>query len=78
MFQTLTGKEPGLAGYWNFDDGDANGVVKDLSPGGHDGKLMGKAKAVGGHPPTADDWQKQRATISGVVKDETGKPAPGV
>ncbi|MBI3413834.1 MAG: carboxypeptidase regulatory-like domain-containing protein [Verrucomicrobia bacterium] len=77
LFQTLTGKEPGLAGYWNFDDGGANGVVKDLSGGGHDGKLMGKARAAVGRPPTAEEWKQQRATISGIVKDETGQPMPG-
>ena len=37
MFQTLTGSEKGLAGYWNFDDGTA----KDGSPGKHDGTLNG-------------------------------------
>ncbi len=37
MFQTLTGSEKGLAGYWNFDDGTA----KDVSPGKHDGTLNG-------------------------------------
>src|SRR5262249_15730080 len=45
MFQRLTGKEANLVGLWNFDDVQS-GVVKDLSPGKHDGKLMGNAKVV--------------------------------
>jgi Concanavalin A-like lectin/glucanases superfamily len=40
LFRTLTGKEEGLVGYWNFDDGNA----KDLSSGHHDGELVGNVK----------------------------------
>ena len=39
---TLNGDEPGLVGYWNFDDGTAN----DLSPNGNNGTLMGDAQIV--------------------------------
>jgi len=39
---TLTGKETGLVGYWNFDDGTA----KDLTLNGHDGELKGDAKII--------------------------------
>ncbi|MEM7386963.1 MAG: LamG-like jellyroll fold domain-containing protein, partial [Verrucomicrobiota bacterium] len=35
----LTGNEPGLEGYWTFDDG----TVTDLSPNGHDGEIVGGA-----------------------------------
>jgi signal transduction histidine kinase/DNA-binding response OmpR family regulator/ligand-binding sensor domain-containing protein len=41
----LTGAEDGLLALWNFDD-VTDGVVKDLSPGKHDGKLMGQAKVM--------------------------------
>ncbi len=37
LFTTLTGKESGLVGYWNFDDGKAT----DLAPGQHHGELVG-------------------------------------
>ncbi|HIC17138.1 TPA: hypothetical protein EYO77_03410 [Candidatus Poribacteria bacterium] len=40
MNSILTGKEEGLVGYWNFDDG----TTKDLSPYGNDGSLRGDAE----------------------------------
>jgi signal transduction histidine kinase/CheY-like chemotaxis protein/ligand-binding sensor domain-containing protein/protocatechuate 3,4-dioxygenase beta subunit len=45
MFHLLTGAEPGLLALWNFDR-VTNGVVKDASPGGHDGRLMGNARVI--------------------------------
>jgi len=39
MDTKLTGSEPGLIGYWNFDDG----TVIDLSPNGNDGTRNGGA-----------------------------------
>ena len=42
MKTRLTGKENGLIGYWNFDDGTA----KDLSSSGNHGELKGDAKIV--------------------------------
>ena len=49
MFKRLTGKEEGLAGLWNFEDGSA----KDASPAAHHGKLMGHAKVVEASLPSA-------------------------
>ena len=40
LFTTLTGHEPGLVGYWNFDDG----TVNDLAPGHHHGQAVGNVK----------------------------------
>lgn len=42
MNAPLTGDEPGLAGYWNFDDG----TVADLSPNGNHGALEGSSQIV--------------------------------
>jgi signal transduction histidine kinase/CheY-like chemotaxis protein/ligand-binding sensor domain-containing protein/protocatechuate 3,4-dioxygenase beta subunit len=50
MSQRLTGREPGLVALWNFES-VTNGIVKDASPGGHDGRLMGNASIVSGQPP---------------------------
>ncbi len=47
MFNTLTGREPGLVACWNFDDGTA----RDLSPGRHDGKLVGSAEVIDAELP---------------------------
>src|SRR5262245_10555488 len=52
MFKRLTGKEPNLVGLWNFDDVQ-NGVVKDVGPGKHHGKLMGNARVVAAQLPAA-------------------------
>src|SRR5262245_36531955 len=48
-FAPLTGKEPGLAGWWNFDDGTA----RDASPGAHHGKLSGQVVVVPATLPAA-------------------------
>jgi signal transduction histidine kinase/CheY-like chemotaxis protein/ligand-binding sensor domain-containing protein len=52
MFRRLTGTEPGLAGLWSFEF-VTNGVVKDLAPGAHDGKLAGNASVVQAPLPAA-------------------------
>jgi hypothetical protein len=53
MFRALTGTEPRLLGLWNFES-VANGVVKDASPGGHDGRLMGNARVIAEPPPASE------------------------
>jgi signal transduction histidine kinase/DNA-binding response OmpR family regulator/ligand-binding sensor domain-containing protein len=52
MSRLLTGNEPGLVGLWNFAAVE-NGVVKDQSPGRHDGKMIGNAKVVAAELPGA-------------------------
>ena len=42
MNRRLSGREEGLVGLWNFDDG----AVTDSSPGAHNGKLHGNARIV--------------------------------
>ncbi len=52
MFQRLTGTEPGLAGLWNFAN-VADGLVKDATPAGHHGRLIGNARVVAAQLPSA-------------------------
>jgi len=56
MFKKLDGREPGLAGLWNFDDGTAN----DATPGVHHGKLVGAARITAALP--ADGVLASRST----------------
>ncbi len=76
MFKQLMGNEEGLAGLWNFDIAE-NGVVKDLSPGGHDGKLVGNAHVVSA-PRREEGALRLPAFVSGKVSDEAGKPVTNV
>ncbi len=72
MFKNLTGGEPGLVGLWNFDH-VFNGVVKDLSPGAHDGKLIGNARIASAQLPTSAQLLVP-AVVFGTIEDDTGKP----
>ena len=54
LFRTLSGREAGLLALWNFDRVE-DGFVKDGTPGGHDGRLMGNARVVPGQPAALVD-----------------------
>jgi signal transduction histidine kinase/DNA-binding response OmpR family regulator/ligand-binding sensor domain-containing protein len=69
MFRHLSGQEPQLAGLWSFADGTA----RDLSPGGHDGKLMGQAKVVDGALPEPGKLPPL-TSILGRAVNERGEP----
>jgi hypothetical protein len=72
LFTALTGAEPGLEGYWNFDDPAHPG--SDLSPGGHAATFHGGAKVVEGDRPAELD---QLTVLTGTLTDSEGKPASG-
>ncbi|MFQ6048629.1 MAG: LamG-like jellyroll fold domain-containing protein, partial [Phycisphaerae bacterium] len=63
MHRTLSGSEPGLVGYWNFDEGSGQ-VAHDLSPFGNDGQL-GKNGEPGGDSGDPQ-WVASTAPIYGV------------
>ena len=71
MFQSLTGREAGLLSLWNFNE-VTNAVVKDLGPGGFDGRIIGGARQVGSDRPTVP-W----AEISGQVLNSERRPVTG-
>ena len=71
MFKSLTGREEGLLSLWNFNN-VTNAVVKDLGPGGFDGRVVGGARQVGADRPTVP-W----ASIAGQVLNSERGPAAG-
>ena len=69
MHTSLSGKEPGLVGYWRFDDGN---IAVDSSPSHADGKLIGDAHCVEAELPKPGEL----VMLSGKITDEEGKPIP--
>jgi gliding motility-associated-like protein len=54
MCRKLDGNEPGLIGYWDFDDTSGNTLI-DKSPNHFDGLLMGNPKRVFSGAPIGDE-----------------------
>ena len=73
QFRRLSGKEPGLVAYWNFDDGTA----ADLSPSGRHGALEGNASCIAGEIPKSVSEIAQPSVLSGRVTDTFGNPLSG-
>src|SRR5262245_62092732 len=74
MFRKLTGREPGLAGLWNFDDASLPG--RDASTNAHHGQLIGDARTVAEELP-APAMVKQPSLIEGRITDSEGSPVSG-
>jgi signal transduction histidine kinase len=73
MFRPLTGREPGLVGYWSFDDGTA----RDQSSAGHDGRLEGNAVILATPRPEPEDIAT-KVVLTGTVRHaQDGTPAAG-
>ena len=64
MHTSLSGKEPGLVGYWQFEGQDEK--VIDSTRNGHDGRSVGDAKRVINELPTR--------VVKVVVTDAGGHP----
>jgi len=84
MCRKLTGREPGLIGYWNFDDTD---ILIDKSPNHLNGQLEGNPKRVFSGAPIGDksvllytnDWHDKTLTMAdsldkATVVNVTGNP----
>jgi hypothetical protein len=55
MYNNLTGSEPGLIGYWNFNEG-SGGTANDKSQYSNTGTLSGGVRWVLSNAPIAPDW----------------------
>jgi len=64
MHTSLSGNEPGLVGYWQFEGQDEK--VIDSTRNGHDGQLIGDAKRIISELPTR--------VVKVVVTDAVGNP----
>jgi len=73
IYTTLSGKEPGLVGYWGFEG--AGNIVADSSPNRSDGELIGDAHLMEMELPSPSELDTP-TVISGVVQDDSGKPVP--
>jgi hypothetical protein len=71
MFSGLSGREPGLVGYWTFDD--VEDTITDLSPSGAHGKLMGDAHLAEAEMPKPGELVIP-TVISGLITNESGIP----
>jgi len=71
MHTTLSGKEPGLVGYWQFE-GDGEKVI-DATRNGHDGQFTGDAHRVEAELPRPEELVIP-TVLSGMVVDESGQP----
>jgi len=71
----LSGKEPGLVGYWQFD-GIGEIIIESSSSMNHlDGKLMGDAHLAEAELSEPDELVISTA-LSGMITDESSKPIP--
>jgi signal transduction histidine kinase/ligand-binding sensor domain-containing protein/CheY-like chemotaxis protein len=75
MFTALSGNEEHLVGLWNFGS-PSNGIVKDLSPGHHDGNLIGKAR-IGTVPVPQPEWLANWVFVRGKLTDPNGRALAG-
>ena len=72
LTRRLTGTEPGLVGWWPFDDGTA----RDQSRNGHHGQWVGSARITPEPPPDRESIHPP-TQIAGTITDSEGRLLPG-
>ena len=71
MNTKLKGDEPGLVGYWTFDE-ETEGYISDISPNGNAGRLVGNTTLVGyTRPIFAVAGAEQLAKASRCIRKST-------
>ena len=73
MHTTLSVKDSGLVGYWGFED--AGNIAVYSSPNRSDGELIGDTHLMEAELPALSESDIP-TVISGVVRDDSGKPVP--
>ena len=73
LFRRLSGTEPGLVAYWNFDSGQAD----DSGPAAKHGVLEGNASCVESAVPQSFAELTQPSLMTGTVTDSFGNPLSG-
>ena len=66
MNTELAGNEPGLIGYWQFDEA-TDGIVADVSPNKNDGRLIGNAKLAPYTRPIFENSRPEQLTQATVA-----------
>ncbi|MBP6825980.1 MAG: laminin G domain-containing protein, partial [Saprospiraceae bacterium] len=71
MNQRLTGLEPGLSGYWRFDEGEGN-IAFDHTDNNADGTLSGGKKWVRSEAPVGENSGINRNSFQIITRDNSG------
>ena len=75
MHTSLSGKEPGLVGYWRFDN--IGNIATDSSPNRSDGQLIDDAHITEAELPKPGELVIP-TVLSVMITNEMGQPVPGV
>ncbi len=75
MNKQLKGNEPGLVGYWKFDE-ETEGIITDSSPNNNDGKFIGDAKLEPYKRPVFETTKNENLAKATAAYDKALKLKP--